>query len=154
MHRTSFPHPTPDAGPKSRASGPPETSLTGGPIALYFWGIWPYIRLMNKTTPMMTISMPFQASYDMACEGVANVWEAHGLISTEAELEDADILSVRYDGTSNYSSGWPTLTIVFANTNAAKVYTAVWLGMDISKWDVYTDEDVNDYLAHGSFVRS
>ena len=108
---------------------------------------------MNKTTSMTaSISMPFQASYDMACEGVANVWEAHGLISTEAELEDADILSVRYDGTSNYSSGWPMLTIVFANTNAAKVYTAVWLGMDISKWDVYTDEDVNDYLAHGSFV--
>ena len=108
---------------------------------------------MNKTTPMTTISMPFQASYDMACEGVANAWEAHGLISVEAELETEDILSVRYDGTSNYSSGWPMLTIVFANTNAAKVYTAVWMGMDISKWDVYTDEDVNDYLAHGSFVR-
>ncbi len=96
--------------------------------------------------------MPFQATFDMACEGVANIWEAHGLISAEAELETEDILSVRYTGESNYN-GWPTLSIVFANTNAAKVYTAVWMGMDISQWDVYTDEDVNDYLAHGSFVR-
>ena len=154
MHRTSFPHPTPDAGPKSRASGPPETSLGSGPIALYFWGIWPYIRLMNKTAPMMTISMPVQASYDMACEGVANVWESHLFISTDAALEDADILSVRYDGTSNYSSGWPTLTIVFATTWADKVYAAASVGMDISTWDVSTDVDVNDYLAQGSFVRS
>jgi len=85
---------------------------------------------MNQTTmtSTSTISMPFKATFDMACEGVANIWEAHGLISVEAEL-------------------------VFANINAAKVYTAVWMGMDISKWDVYTDEDVNDYLAHGSFVR-
>ena len=108
---------------------------------------------MNKTTmtSASTISMPFQASYDMACEGVANIWEAHGLISAEAELESSDILSVRFSGESNYN-GWPMLTITFANTNAAKVYTAVWMGMDISKWDVYTDEDVNDYLAHGTFV--
>ena len=106
---------------------------------------------MNKTTPMTSISMPFQACYDMACEGVANVWEAHGLITVEAELESDDILSVRFSGRSY--QGWPMLSIVFANTNAAKVYTAVWMGMDISKWDVYTDEDVNDYLAHGSFVR-
>ena len=105
-------------------------------------------------TMTSTISMPFQTCYDMSCEGVANIWEAHGLIAAEAELEDADILSVRYTGESNYSSGWPMLTIVFANINAARVYTAVWMGMDISKWDVYTDEDVNDYLAHGSFVRS
>ena len=130
-----------------------KTSSTGGPIALYFDAHKPYIRLMNQTTPMTTISMPFQATFDMACEGVANIWEAHGLISAEAELETEDILSVRYTGESNYN-GWPTLSIVFANTNAAKVYTAVWMGMDISQWDVYTDEDVNDYLAHGSFVRS
>jgi monomeric isocitrate dehydrogenase len=103
-------------------------------------------------TSTSTISMPFKATFDMACEGVANIWEAHGLISVEAELESSDILSVRYTGESNYN-GWPMLTIVFANINAAKVYTAVWMGMDISKWDVYTDEDVNDYLAHGSFVR-
>ena len=126
-------------------------SSTGGPIALSKPPHLVYLRLMNQTTPMTTISMPFQASYDMACEGVANIWEAHGLISAEAELESSDILSVRFSGESNYN-GWPMLTIVFANTNAAKVYTAVWMGMDISKWDVYTDEDVNDYLAHGTFV--
>ena len=129
-----------------------KTSSTGGPLALYFDAHRPYIRLMNKTTPMTSISMPFQACFDMACEGVANVWEAHGLITVEAELESDDILSVRFSGRSY--QGWPMLSIVFANTNAAKVYTAVWMGMDISQWDVYTDEDVNDYLAHGSFVRS
>jgi len=153
MHRTSFPHPTPDAGHTSRASWPNETSLISGPIALSKPPDLVYLRLMNQTTmTSASISMPFQATFDMACEGVANIWEAHGLISVEAELESSDILSVRYTGESNYN-GWPTLSIVFANTNAAKVYTAVWMGMDISKWDVYTDEDVNDYLAHGSFVR-
>lgn len=150
MHRTIFPILHQELDPRQGL----KTSLISGPIALYFDAHKPYIRLMNKTTmtSTSTISMPFRASYDMACEGVANAWEAHGLITAEAELETEDILSVRYSGTSSYSSGWPMLTVTFANTNAAKVYTAVWMGMDISKWDVYTDEDVNDYLAHGSFV--
>lgn len=98
------------------------------------------------------ISMPFQSTYDMACEGVANVWEAHGLIAAEAELMDSDILSVKYLGVSGYSAGWPTLEVTFASTSAARVYTAAYLGLDISRWDVHTDEEVNDYLAHGTFT--
>ena len=98
------------------------------------------------------ISMPFQSTYDMACEGVANVWEAHGLIAAEAELMDSDILSVKYLGVSGYSPGWPTLEVTFASTSAARVYTAAYLGLDISRWDIDIDEEVNDYLAHGTFT--
>jgi len=99
-----------------------------------------------------SISMPFQAQYDMSTEGVKNIWEAHGLISAEAELQTEDILSAKYVG-ENYN-GFPMLEIVFASSSAAKVYTAVYLGMDISEWDVNTDEEVNDYLAYGEFIQS
>ena len=102
---------------------------------------------MNKTT---SISMPFEASYDMVCEGVKNIWEAHGLIAAEAELETSDILSAKYTG-ENYNN-LPMLEVVFASSSAAKVYTAVYLGMDIGQWGIDTDEEVNDYLAHGSFI--
>tara|TARA_Y100000389_G_C17462328_1_gene522788 strand:- start:603 stop:929 length:327 start_codon:yes stop_codon:yes gene_type:complete len=108
---------------------------------------------MNKTTmTSASISMPFQASYDMVCEGVKNIWEAHGLITAEAELETSDIISVKYTG-ENYNN-LPTLEVVFASSSAAKVYTAVYLGMDISSWDINTDEEVNDYLAYGEFIIS
>ena len=101
-------------------------------------------------TSTSTITMPIKVSYDMVCEGVANVWEAHGLIATEAELMDTDVLSVKFKGLT--VNGWPELEVIFDSISAARVYTAVYLGMDISKWGVHTDEDVNDYLAHGSFV--
>ena len=108
---------------------------------------------MIKTNEPMTnqLSMPFQAQYDMSCEGVKNIWEAHGLLAAEAELETSDILSAKYIG-DNYN-GFPMLEIVFASSSAAKVYTAVYLGMDISEWDVNTDEEVNDYLAYGEFIQ-
>ena len=124
-----------------------------GPIALSMPPDLEYTVLMNETTSMPSlISMPFQSTYDMACEGVANVWEAHGLIAAEAELTDSDILSVKYLGVSGYSSGWPTLEVTFASTSAARVYTAAYLGLDISRWDIDVDEEVNDYLAHGTFT--
>jgi len=108
---------------------------------------------MNKTTmTSASISTPFQASYDMVCEGVKNIWEAHGLITAEAELETSDIISVRYTG-ENYNN-LPTLEVLFASSSAAKVYTAVYLGMDIGDWDIRTDEEVNDFLAYGEFVYS
>lgn len=108
---------------------------------------------MSKTTmTSASISMPFQASYDMVCEGVKNIWEAHGLITAEAELETSDIISVKYTG-ENYNN-LPTLEVVFASSSAAKVYTAVYLGMDIGSWDINTDEEVNDYLAYGEFIIS
>jgi hypothetical protein len=44
--------------------------------------------------------------------------------------------------------------VVFASSSAAKVYTAVYLGMDIGAWDINTDEEVNDYLAYGEFIIS
>ena len=128
-----------------------KTSSTGGPIALYFDAHRPYIRLMNQTTmtSTSTISMPFKASYDMACEGVANVWEAHGLIAAEAELMDSDILSVRFRGLA--ANGWPELEVIFDSTSAARVYTAAYLGLDVTNWTIYHDEDVNEYLAIGEF---
>jgi len=110
-----------------------------------------YTRLMDETTSMPSlISMPFQSTYDMACEGVANVWEAHGLIAAEAELTDSDILSVKFMGVA--SNGWPMISVVFDSCSAARVYTAVYLGLDISRWDINVDEEVNDYLAHGTFT--
>ena len=104
---------------------------------------------MNQTTPMTTISMPFQATFDMACEGVANIWEAHGLISAEAELESDDILSVRFRGLA--ANGLPELEVIFDSTSAARVYTAAYLGLDVTNWTIYHDEDVNEYLAFGEF---
>jgi hypothetical protein len=88
----------------------------------------------------------------MVCEGVKNIWEAHGLIAAEAELETEDILSVKYTG-ENYNN-LPMLEVVFASSSAAKVYTAVYLGMDIGAWDINTDEEVNDYLSYGEFIIS
>ena len=130
-----------------------KTSSTGGLIALSIRPNLVYLSYMIKNTQSMTsISMPFQASYDMVCEGVKNIWEAHGLIAAEAELQTEDILSVKYMG-ENYNN-LPMLEVVFASSSAAKVYTAVYLGMDISDWDVHTDEEVNDYLAYGEFVQS
>ena len=127
-----------------------KTSLIGGPIALYFDAHKPYIRLMNQTTQTMpTISMPIKVSYDMACEGVANVWEAHGLIAAEAELMDSDILSVKFRGLA--ANGWPELEVIFDSTSAARVYTAAYLGLDVTNWTIYHDDDVNEYLAFGEF---
>ena len=74
------------------------------------------------------------------------------MLSAEAELETSDVLSAKYIG-ENYN-GFPMLEIVFASSSAAKVYTAVYLGMDISKWGIDTDEEVNDYLAYGNFIQS
>ena len=95
-------------------------------------------------TSTSTISMPIKSSYDMSCEGVSNVWEAHALIATEAELMDSDILSVRFVGVS--ANGWPELEVIFDSISAARVYTAVYLGCDIGNWTIYTDEEVNEYL--------
>ena len=94
--------------------------------------------------------MPIKASYDMSCEGVANVWEAHGLIAAEAELMDSDILSVKFLGISGYSSGWPELEVIFDSISAARVYTAAYLGLDVKNWTIYHDEDVNEYLTAAS----
>ena len=100
-------------------------------------------------TSTSTISMPFKASYDMSCEGVANVWEAHGLIAAEAELMDSDILSVRFRGLA--PNGFSELEVIFDSTSAARVYTAAYLGLDVQNWTIYHDEDVNEYLAIGEF---
>ena len=130
-----------------------KTSSGSGPIALSIRPNLEYTVFMNKTTmTSASISMPFQASYDMVCEGVKNIWEAHGLIAAEAELQTEDILSAKYTG-ENYNN-LPMLEVVFASSSAAKVYTAVYLGMDIGSWDVRTDEEVNDYLAYGEFIQS
>ena len=101
-------------------------------------------------TSASTITMPIKVSYDMSCEGVANVWEAHGLIAAEAELMDSDILSVRFVGVA--ANGWPELEVIFGSISAARVYTAVYLGMDLKNWTIYTDEDVNEYLQSAQFV--
>ena len=107
---------------------------------------------MNQTTMTSTsiITMPIKVSYDMSCEGVANVWEAHGLIASEAELMDSDILSVRFVGVA--ANGFPELEVIFDSTSAARVYTAAYLGMDLKNWTIYTDEDVNEYLQFAQFV--
>ena len=62
------------------------------------------------------------------------------------------MISAKYAG-ENYNN-LRMLEVVCGSSSAAKVYTAVYLGMDIGDWDVYTDEEVNDYLAYGEFVQS
>lgn len=99
---------------------------------------------MIKTTQMKSISMPIKVSYDMSCEGVKNIWEAHGLISAEAELMDSDILSVKFKGLA--PNGFSELEVIFDSVSAARVYTAVYLGLDISNWIEYVDEEVEEYL--------
>lgn len=107
-----------------------------------------YTSLMSKTT--MTSSTPFLLEFDFSTEGYANVWEAVAdTLRMSVQSEDA-IVSVTYKGTQ--ATGWPTMDIVFASLECAKAFTYVYLGFIDSDPDVYTDDEVNEYIRCGKFV--
>lgn len=97
-----------------------------------------------------TLAMPIKVQYDYTVEGFDNVWQAHGALMAEAELMDQDVLTVKYDGV--ISSAGPSLTIIFKSIGAAQAYTAVYLGLDIDNWNVYTDEEVGEYLSLAQYT--
>ena len=126
-------------------------SFGSGPQALSIGPDLVYLRLMNETTQMpASISIPFKAQYDFVGEGFDNVWEAVGTTAKEAELQDADILSIKYDGVA--PNGWALMSVIFASTSAARAFTAVYLGLGLDPWTIHTDEEVGSYLAFGQFV--
>jgi hypothetical protein len=109
-----------------------------------------YTRLMNKTN-MASTPTPFALEFDFSTEGYENVWEAMGATLTASIQSEDAIVSATYKGTMN---GWPILYIVFASLECAKAFTYVYLGFDTSTRDadVYSDDEVNDYVAAGRFV--
>jgi hypothetical protein len=118
------------------------------PMALYVGRILEYTGLMSKNK--VTFPKPFNLQFEMALEGVANVWEAHSLICTEAQLECADVHNVEYIGQT--SNAWPIISVTFSNLECAKVYTAVYLGLGIDPWTIDTDEEVGEYISGGVFA--
>ena len=105
---------------------------------------------MSKTTSTMTSSTPFALEFDFSTEGYDNVWEAMG-VTIAASIQPSDaIVSATYKGIS--ANGWPTLYIVFASLECAKAFTYVYLGLDTNSADVYSDDEVNDYVSAGRFV--
>lgn len=95
----------------------------------------------------------FVLEFDICTEGYDNVWEAHSAMVRTGRLHPTlDVVSVSPWGTA--PNGWPVLSVVFASLEAAKAYTFAYLGYDESTTvpDVYTDEEVGEYVAHGKFV--
>lgn len=101
-------------------------------------------------TTATAISRAFKVSYDISTEGCCNFWEAHALITKEAKIDPAEIHNVEYMGDA--CNGWPEIAVTFNCIETAKMYTAIYLGHSLAQWDVYTDEDVNEYIADGEFV--
>lgn len=94
----------------------------------------------------------FKVQYDMCTEGCKNFWEAHALIIDEANIDPAEVHNVEYlgDGPNN----WPMINVTFNCIETAKVYTAIYLGLGPIEgaWDIYVDEEVNEYIQGGEFI--
>jgi hypothetical protein len=108
--------------------------------------------LSRVQAQIATWPKPFIVDYDFCLEGVDNVWEAHGLVCSEARIDSGDVHNVEYTGDA--ANGWPMLRITFSCIEVAKAYTSIYLGLGpIEKaWDVYVDEEVNEYISLGKFV--
>lgn len=96
----------------------------------------------------------FRVSYDISTEGCDSFWEAHALIAKEARIDGAEIHNVEYLGDA--ANGWPEIAVTFQCIETAKAYTAAYLGLGPAEgmWDIYVDEEVNEYLATGVFVNA
>lgn len=92
----------------------------------------------------------FRVQYDISTEGCCNFWEAHALITKEAKIDAAEIHDVQYMGDG--PNGWPMIAVTFNCIETAKMYTAIYLGHSLTQWDIYTDEEVNEYISDGVFV--
>lgn len=103
-----------------------------------------YTRLMNKT------NRSFKLEFDFSTEGCENVWEAMAA-TLAASIQPSDaIVSAEYMGEA--VNGWPILAISFASIECAKAFTYVYLGFGESTPDVYSDDEVNEYVSGGRFV--
>lgn len=98
------------------------------------------------------ISRAFKVRYDMSTEGCYSFWEAHALITKEAQIDPAEIHNVEYMGDG--PNGWPEIEVTFNCIETAKMYTAIYLGLGPIEgaWDIYVDEEVNEYIQGGEFV--
>lgn len=97
----------------------------------------------------------FALEFDISTEGYDSVWDAHAdMVRVGCLHPTLDVVSVNTLGTS--PNGWPVLSIVFASLDAAKAYTYVYLGYDANTTvaDVYTDEEVGEYIKHGEFINA
>jgi hypothetical protein len=102
-----------------------------------------------------TMTTPFRLSFDLCTEGYTNAYEAVGGVLADSVQPESAILSVKYTGDA--ANGWPTMLITFASIECAKAFTAAYLGYnlrDSEGWDVYTDDEVNDYVWDGHFVNA
>lgn len=105
---------------------------------------------MNKTS---FAPRPFVLEFDISTEGYDSVWDAHAEMVRVGRLHPTlDVVSVSPWGTA--PNGWDILSITFASLEAAKAYTFAYLGYDENTTvpDVYTDEEVGEYIKYGKFV--
>lgn len=105
--------------------------------------------MINRQIPM---AKSFRVNYDMSTEGCVDFWEAHSFVVKEAKIDGAEIHNVEYLGDA--SNGWPEIAVTFNCIETAKAYTATYLGLGPidGAWDVYMDDEVNEYISTGEFV--
>ena len=106
--------------------------------------------MKTNTASLMT---HFVLEFEMSTEGYNNVWDAHAALVKVGRLHPMlDVVSVSTWGTA--PNGWDTLSVKFASLDAAKAYTFAYLGYDENTTvpDVYTDEEVGEYIKYGKFV--
>jgi hypothetical protein len=109
--------------------------------------------MTSSTAPRPFAQRAFVLEFDISTEGYQNVWDAHSAMVKTGRLHPTlDVISVAPWGTA--PNGWPVLSVTFASLEAAKAYTFAYLGYDedTNVPDVYTDEEVNEYVAFGKFV--
>ena len=109
--------------------------------------------MINQSTSSMPLSpRVIKATFDMCTEGCKSFWEAHSFIVDEAGIDPAEIWNVEYKGDA--PNGWPMLEVTFQSMEVAKLYTCVYLGLGpiVNAWDVYIDEEVNEYLSAAEYV--
>jgi hypothetical protein len=102
-----------------------------------------------------TMTRAFTLDFDISTEGYDNAFSAVGGVLADSVQPESAILSIRHMGTA--ANGWTTMLITFASIECAKAFTAAYLGYnlrDTSNWDVYTDEEVSDYVSVGRFVNA
>jgi len=103
----------------------------------------------------MTKTTPFALDFDLCTEGYANAYAAVGGVLADSVQPESAIVSIEYKGDT--ANGWPTMLITFASIECAKAFTYVYLGYGEAEnvdADVYSDEEVGEYISHGRFVNS
>ena len=127
-----------EGGPPNPSKGPPR------PYDSYI--------INHSTSSVLRPNYVLKATFDMCTEGCDSFWEAHSHIVEESGIDPTDILNVEYKGDA--PNGWPMLEVTFNRTEVAKLYTCVYLGLGpiVDAWDVYIDDEVNEYLSDAEYV--